>query len=302
MQANSPDLKITTDEYLRETAVHGKAEYPFQYYLENVWDFESHSIGWHWHEELEFAYVRSGSVTLSAGGCQITVPAGSGVFINSRVVHRFSANGSALMPNFVFSPCLLAPEDSLIYRDYVRPVIENAMPCILFSFDTPWQAQILGEMEAVFSMHEAGRPNELQVLRRLLALWDTLAQHTDRHEKSWPGSTQARLQLMLQYIHDHYTETITLKEIADAVYISKSSALQIFRDGIQQSPIAYLIQYRLNRAARLLRTTDKSVTRIAEESGFENVGYFCRKFRELFCQSPGAYRKSKRFADRGTAS
>lgn len=61
---------------------------------------------------------------------------------------------------------------------------------------------------------------------------------------------QARLQIMMQYIHEHYAEEITLEMIAASVSISKSGALHIFQSGIHCSPVAYLIQYRLAQAAQ----------------------------------------------------
>lgn len=70
---------------------------------------------------------------------------------------------------------------------------------------------------------------------------------------------QARLQAMMQYIHDHYMEEITLETIAASASISKSGALHIFQTGIHCSPVAYLIQYRLAQAAEQLCTTQKSV-------------------------------------------
>ena len=104
---------------------------------------------------------------------------------------------------------------------------------------------------------------------------------------------QARLQAMMQYIHDHYTEEITLEMIAASASISKSGALNIFQSGIHVSPVSYLIQYRLAQAAEQLYATQKSVSSIAEETGFSSSGYFCRKFRQHYHMSPNEYRQKK---------
>lgn len=69
---------------------------------------------------------------------------------------------------------------------------------------------------------------------------------------------QAGLQTMMQYIHDHYMEEITLEMIAASASISKSGALHIFQSNIHCSPVAYLIQYRLAQAAEQLYTTQKA--------------------------------------------
>lgn len=115
--------RITTDETLRETASHGSEEYPFSYYYEDIWDFDFHCIDWHWHPEVEFVYVQHGKADFLVGGNRYVLSSGDGIFINSQVIHRFEAEDSTIIPNIVFSPVLLAPQDSLIYSRYIRPII-----------------------------------------------------------------------------------------------------------------------------------------------------------------------------------
>lgn len=152
-------------------------------------------------------------------------------------------------------------------------------------------------MQQIFALQETGKNNELRTAQYLLQLWDILWNQLDLTFGSANlrrfNHKQARLQTMMQYIHDHYAEEITLDMIADSASISKSGALHTFQEGIQNSPIAYLIQYRLEQAAGQLCTTQKSVSLIAEETGFTSTGYFCRKFRQHYHMSPNAYRRRK---------
>lgn len=295
MATNRLPLKIVTDETLRENALHGSAAYPFQFYQENLWDYDFHSIDWHWHPELEFVYVAKGSVHCYVGGERYTLLQGCGVFINSCIVHRFTADGDAEIPNFVFSPSLIAAPDSLIYQRYIQPLLTCAMPSLVLCPAVAWQEQVLQRMIAIIEMHAASCVDEWHVYRCLIEIWDLLLDHMERMpneaKKAGGASAQARLQLMLQYIRENHHRSVTLQEIADTVYISKSSALQIFQNGIHMSPFAYLIQHRLKCAARLLQTTEESVGSIAEQSGFKSTGYFCRKFKTLYGLSPLEYRR-----------
>ena len=109
-------FKITTDETLRETIQHGSNRYPFAYYPDNIWKFDFHRIDWHWHHELEFLYTAEGTAFCLIGTSKIELHKGCGIFINSGVLHRFEAQSSTFAPNIVFSPTLLAPENSLIYE------------------------------------------------------------------------------------------------------------------------------------------------------------------------------------------
>ena len=285
--------RIATDETLRETVSHGSLDYLFQYYLENVWEFDLHCIDWHWHPELEMIYVNSGETLVSIGGEQVPVPEGCGMLINGRMVHRFQSERSTWMPNIVFSPALLAPEGSLIYRRYVQPLLEGGFSYCLFDPQITWHGEVLRLLRMIFSDHEKGDVSQLRTLRLLLEMWEIIVSHVEISPAS--GSSrrtgeQARLQMMLQFIQDHYREPITLQRIADSIYISKSSALQIFHEGIHQSPVAYLINYRLNCAAQQLRTTERTVAAIAADTGFSSAGYFCRRFRKLYGVTPQQYR------------
>lgn len=145
-------------------------------------------------------------------------------------------------------------------------------------------------------MHENGGASELQTVKLLLELWDILYSNRRSKSESPAQSKDIRhrslLQLMMQFIHAHYHERITLADISSSVYISKNSALDIFRESIRLSPIAYLINYRLNRAAELLSSTDMTVAAVSDKVGFEDPAYFCRKFKQLYKLSPARYRKN----------
>lgn len=238
-----------------------------------------------------------GSALCFAGTDKLELPQGYGLFVNSSILHRYEASGRTFIPNIVFSPALLAPEKSLIYEKYVRPVINSSAAYQLLNPQIEWQNKALQILAAVFRIQENEYSNELQTVRFLLDVWDLLYEHLDLtckapdvHRKA---DKQARLQIMMKYIHDHYQEQISLAEIAAAVSISKSTALQIFQESIDSAPVSYLIRYRLMRAAELLCTTEKSVSAIAEETGFSSAGYFCRKFKQRYQSSPNEYRRKR---------
>ncbi len=291
------NYKITTDETLRETVRHGSSSYPFAYYPEDIWQFDFHRVDWHWHHELEFLFVAKGTAICLVGTNKIELHQGCGLFINSSILHRFEAQGSTFVPNIVFSPTLLAPESSLIYEKYISPVINSSIEYQIFNPHTAWQNHVLQLLSQVLALQETDENNELCTIQLLFKIWDIMTKHIDL--ASSPSDLyrfnhkQARLQTMMQYIHDHYTEEITLETIAASASISKSGALHIFQSGIHISPVAYLIQYRLAQAAEQLYTTQKSVSSIAEETGFASSGYFCRKFRQHYHMSPNEYRQKK---------
>ena len=60
---------IQTDESFRETSPHGNLQYPFAFYLEDIWDFDFHTLSWHWHQEirsLSFLWFRKAPFTVQS--------------------------------------------------------------------------------------------------------------------------------------------------------------------------------------------------------------------------------------------
>lgn len=287
------NTKIRTDGAFRETARHGSGDFPFQYYWEDIWLFDLHCVDWHWHPEVELVYLETGCADFLVGSERSPLEAGTGIFINTQVLHRFQAAESAVIPNIVFSPTLLSPQGSLLYEKYIRPVLDFAGDCLILSPNVPWQSRALLSLRAVFSVQE-NEENELQTVQHLLRLWELLYENAPRAAPAQDTAAvraQARLQIMLQFIHNHYAQPITLEDIAQAVPVSKSGALGLFRQVLNTSPVRYLVDYRLKQAAKQLASTGAGISIIAGETGFESPGYFCRQFKKLFGVTPGEYRK-----------
>ena len=286
--------KTQKDECFLERIQHGEAEFPLRFYREDVWEFDFHRIDWHWHPEVEFVYVEKGEISCFVGTEQFILPQGCGLFVNSGVLHRYEATESVCVPNIVFSPELLGTKTGRIYQKYIVPVTESAVSCIGFSPSVEWQQEILQRLLHIFRLTEKEN-SEMQIVSHLLELWQQLFIYTETHREHMTGDKgrRAQLQVMMQFIHANFNRQITLKEIADCVHISESGALQLFRQGIHLSPVAYLIQYRLKRAADLLANTNKTVTNVAYETGFSDAGYFCRTFRKYYRQTAVEYRKSQ---------
>ena len=291
----SSATSIITDEHFHESIAHGNQSFPFSYYYEDIWFFDFHCIDWHWHHEVEFVTVLSGTAFCLIGDERIELSQGSSIFINSGILHRFEAHDSTIIPNIVFSPSVFAPEDSLIYQKYIVPILHSSLSYQIFSPKIPWQNSVTQILSSLYAHQQSASVSELHTVRLLFDIWDILFRHIDLSSSDSvllsSRRRSARLQVMMKFIQDHFQEDISLEQIAASVSISPSSALAIFQSGIHTSPVAYLIQYRLSCAARLLSTTKNPVSSIAEETGFSSSGYFCRKFKERYHMSPNSYRK-----------
>jgi AraC-like DNA-binding protein len=87
-----------------------------------------------------------------------------------------------------------------------------------------------------------------------------------------------------------YAEAIGVDDMARAAGLSRAHFSREFRRAFGESPHAYLLTRRLERAAALLRATDRSVARICVAVGLSSVGSFTTSFTRTFGMSPTAYR------------
>ena len=295
MKYGRQSKKIMTDDSLMETVRHGNSSYPFHYYYENLAEFDFNCIEWHWHVEVEFVLVEKGTVRCEIGEKQFSLLEGDGLFVNSRVLHRFYSEGEAVVPNFVCHPVFIAPQDSLIFDRYVLPVLSSSLDCQTFEENISWQAEVLTLMRETVRIQEADSGKELLTSSLLQKIWYLLYENGGPdlwgRRMDTSASSRARVQLMMQYIQKNLASDISLGDIADQALVSKSTALNLFRRYLHTTPVGYLNSCRLKEAARLLAATEKNIKTISKETGFNHEDYFCRKFKQHYKVTPTEYRK-----------
>ena len=290
-------VSIQTDDTLMETALHGTLYFPFKFYDENLTDFDFNCIDWHWHTEFEFVYIESGIVHFNIGEESFDLSDGQGIFINSRVLHRMHSEYDAVIPNFLFLPSLIAPAESLIYQKFVLPLLNSSLDYSIFSSSQEWAEDILSEMQKLIQFsRKADSTNELLISVQIQKIWALITSNIVCSPKpqNVNASSLARLQMMMQFIHSNYTGCISLLDIAKAGDVSIRTALHLFRNILNTSPVSYLICYRLKEAASLLTNTEKKVSAISTETGFSNTDYFCKAFKKMYCLTPTEYRNTKK--------
>ena len=113
---------------------------------------------------------------------------------------------------------------------------------------------------------------------------------------SMPFVPPARHLLRAKDLADaRYFEPLSVDDLAHAAGLSRAHFSREFRRTYGESPHAYLLTRRLERAAALLRSTDRSVADICFSVGLQSVGSFTTSFRRTYGVSPTAYRA--RFPD-----
>lgn len=95
---------------------------------------------------------------------------------------------------------------------------------------------------------------------------------------------------VIEYLHGHFSENIRTEDLAEMSGLSISHFERRFRLAFGSSPRQYLIRIRIENAAALLRTTDKTITQIANAVGFFDHSHFSRSFQKVMSLSPTNFR------------
>lgn len=106
-----------------------------------------------------------------------------------------------------------------------------------------------------------------------------------------------RIDDVITYINQHLGEKLTLEQLASISNFSKYHFSRVFSAVVGASPIAYIVNQRLQQAMVYLRETDKAIVEIALLCGFDNVSHFNTTFKKRFSMTPSDARKEAQRRD-----
>lgn len=272
----------------------------------------------HWHEDLQFIYVLGGSIEVKTLDNTVSVQAGEGIFINKNVVHFVRRTGECHYNSFIFPAQFLEFSFHSPAKQFVDVVVENEQFSLFhFTSGEEWQKKALlllcrlSELSRCYSSGDTGaqrlqyrRERSVcesdgtdrrgfyiyEVLVLLAALWLTMRKNILLPPKQQESTVSMRMQKFLRCIEQHYPEDLTLEDIAESASVSKSECLRCFNLTLQTTPYKYLMEYRLSKAAELLKKTDQPVSNISACVGFHQVSHFGKCFKEKTGYSPREYR------------
>lgn len=137
----------------------------------------------------------------------------------------------------------------------------------------------LGVLGALFTLFDTARREEL--FTQKLPLDDSKSQ-----------KNLHKLKKALSFLRENFDRPIGLEEIARAADTSPKYLCSFFKELTGETPIRYLMTYRVERAARKLLSTDLAITQIAFSCGFNDLSYFIKTFKAFKGVPPTAFREA----------
>ena len=136
-----------------------------------------------------------------------------------------------------------------------------------------------------------------------MALWEKMElrgamlmimSHFIREAKPRIWTSDERMKRVLNHIHEHITDEVTIEDLANVACVTKTYFIRLFKQEFGISPVQYINRKKVERAQLLLFTTDKSVKEIAYMLGINDHSYFIRLFRKVAGITPQDYRRQLR--------
>lgn len=309
MNAENGTQSIKVRENLYELKQHGSLDYPVGVYRIDLNKMYLGQVHWHWHEELEYILVTSGTASFFAGDSSYVLSQGQGMLINRNVLHSVKAlnEGNCIFYSIVFhTSFLFGYRHSELAVNYLLPLTNHErLRC--FPLNAPGTekdpeiSQLLDMCSQIVQVNEEKAFGyELLTKSLLLQTWVILLKKIEDYKSASPqepkasvSPDEARAKAAITYISMHYAEQISLQDIADYIHISKSECCRCFKRCLQTTPFEYLIKYRIYSAASMFGQADQrlSVSDVAAKVGFNSSSYFNKLFKKYLGCTPTQFKR-----------
>ena len=285
----------------KEKAKHGDIFLPVNSYHCLI-PFTYRELALHWHEEMEITLIQDGTSDYKVGQKVFEANAGDIILIPPYCTHSACEipGKTMISDSMVFHPDYLgANNQDLSASKYLRPMAEGQllMQEVIRDGDEGY-AEIKDTFIRALDCFKNKQPFYEMLLKEkllhiliLLFSYGYIRESDDSHITS---ENRRHIKSALEYITDHYSEKISISEMAQLAGFSENYFMSLFRQYVGMSCIQYVNHYRIQKAAHALEETTKSVSEIAMIHGFDNISYFNLQFRRTFGMTPREFRSKRK--------
>jgi AraC-like DNA-binding protein len=252
----------------------------------------------HRHSSIEICRIINGTGKHIIGVRQYDFIKGDIFIINSNEPHLLLDGQDAVVQVVLFEPEFLCLGSGYSF-DYYRPFWAAGK-----YYDRKLDAshkgyeditKLLAKIETEFMSEKDGYTVLIKLyFLELAILLQRQIDMGEYQEHSRRIKNYNYLKEVFDYIDEHYSNKLKLKELANVANMSVTSFSSLFKYMTGVSPMAYLIRTRVLNAAWLLRDTNMRVLDVAMECGFLSMAHFIDCFKKNTGQAPNMYRKNRK--------
>jgi AraC-like DNA-binding protein len=278
----------------REDRQQGTIDFPIAFYHVES-NHPRYQMPYHWHPEYEIIRILKGSFQMVIDSRQITAEKGDILFISGGTLHG-GVPEACTYECIVFDMKLLLGNNKICSRQ-IQQLIRHEITITLKILSE--QAELIkaaGDLFTALGEKKPGYEFMTQgTLFHLLGIIFGMGAYQVNESKSTVSSQQIiRFKDVLNYIEEHYTESISLEDMARVAGLSPRYFCRFFRKMTQCTPTEYLNYYRIECACEQLTEVPVSITDVALSCGFNDISYFIKAFHKAKGITPKQYKESNR--------
>lgn len=250
----------------------------------------------HWHDCFEISYANSGSGVYEIENQKYPIEKGELIIVNNVQPHRMHAGKDGLNQFvIVFDPYLVwsGAKNTMDYK-YIKAFANHSEGfCNKISRSDEYFNDInniIFEIKKEYTEKVSGW--QLMIKAKLLILLTLLYRHFK--PESTEGSKRKallRLRPVIHHIEENYKDRIFCSDMAKIAGVTSQHFSAVFKESMGETFTEYVNSKRLESVKKQLVETEKPVTRIAYDCGFNNLSYFNKLFLSKTGLSPSEYRK-----------
>lgn len=279
------------DFRLMEIREHGKMDFPFAMY-----EFKRENsivVTEHWHSETELIFVEGGTLNVTVNNKIYTCTRGELIFINSGELHSITGSNIHYYAMVFNAEMLSFAADDAVQKKIIRPFTERKITFFNKPAISGGTKDVLKGIVAANAADTPGYMLETKALLFLLLGRLVNANMYIRNEISpRQEETEQLLKAIVSYIGSRFSYELTLSDISREFNMSTKYFCRFFKNNFHKTFIEYLNLVRIENAMKLLSGEDISVTEAALSSGFSNMSYFTKVFKEKVGQTPSEYKRT----------
>jgi len=249
--------------------------------------FKNANFELHLHKCYEFVYLFQGSTVFFVNKKEYVLRQGESILLTPYQIHRSQDSQNALILVITFP--------SAYVNQFTMLISDKVAKSPVFTLPPETRDYVLFALFGDFKPQDRIRkfpPSDILTTKSILySICAEFVKQSVFEEKK--ALNESLLFGCLQYIENHYTSEITLTDMATALNYDYSYLSRYFNQALEINFKSLVNQYRCEQAQQLIVSTDKSITEIALESGFQSIRSFNRIFKILTGTSPAEFRKNR---------
>jgi AraC-like DNA-binding protein/mannose-6-phosphate isomerase-like protein (cupin superfamily) len=245
----------------------------------------------HLHDFCQLTMVKQGKLLYCFKDKQYELKEGDVILINAYIPHTWFAITETIVYSAGYYPYMLSLSSyGNELEKYFRILYGNQYPAIPILYNG--KSEDLSVLfETLYNEFNEKKPGCDLVINNLLVNLSTSLIRRFIPIQGISKSDDKTLRTALDYIDSHLSEKITLEDVAGAVNMSVGYFSSYFKKKLGVGGTEYINKRRLSKAVMLIKTTDKPVTEIAFECGFNSLSVFYDNFTKTYSTPPLKFRK-----------